>query len=246
MPEDAPDRAPRSNDYPQFCRPSRSRWGYEDPLQEDDVDDVAVSVTRRGLARIALVASEVGASFDRCDTALDPMEWMSAPRRLFGGAAAMDACLDLGDCLRAILLHQLDAGPDADSATIEALLEDEDDDGRVMPPRQGYRLKPDATSSEVTEPYSSRMPFRDDILRTWGLEPLTAPPVEDRRCAFVAQYGMTIARAECIAERSGRTGPHPKALVSQVLVDARGFASLDPRSPMASGQRVEVRQWAQA
>src|SRR5690606_40925009 len=38
---------------------------YEDPLDEDDVLDVEVTTSRRGLTRLALVAAETSAHFSR-------------------------------------------------------------------------------------------------------------------------------------------------------------------------------------
>ena len=38
---------------------------------------------------------------------------MLAPRRLFRGAAAIEACLERDDCMRAVLLHGLSIGLDA-------------------------------------------------------------------------------------------------------------------------------------
>lgn len=38
---------------------------YEDPLEQDDVTDVSVLATRRGLTRLALIAAETGARFQR-------------------------------------------------------------------------------------------------------------------------------------------------------------------------------------
>lgn len=97
---------------------------YEDPLDEDDALDVEVTTSRRGLTRLALVASETSARFYREGVAHDPMAWMLAPRDLFGGESALSACLERDNCLRAILLHGLSLGLDVKPATIDALLAD--------------------------------------------------------------------------------------------------------------------------
>ena len=98
---------------------------YEDPLDADEATDLPVSTTRRAITRIALVATEAGARFQREEVAHDPMAWMLAPRRLFGGASAIDACLDRDECLKGLLLHGLSLGLDAEPAVIEALLCDD-------------------------------------------------------------------------------------------------------------------------
>lgn len=66
---------------------------YEDPLDADTIDDAGVFATRRGLTRLALLAAETGARFQREGEGLDPMAWLLAPRRLFGGSTAIDSCL---------------------------------------------------------------------------------------------------------------------------------------------------------
>lgn len=95
---------------------------YEDPLDEDAVGDVTIRATRRGLTRLALVATEVGARFQREGEGHDPMSWMLSPRRLFAGSNAIESCLGRDDFLRALLLHGLSLGLDAEPARIDALL----------------------------------------------------------------------------------------------------------------------------
>ena len=97
---------------------------YEDPLDEDASSDRAVAATRRGLTRLALVAAETGARFQREGVGHDPMAWLLAPRRLFGGAIAIEAVLDRTDFMRALLLHGLSIGLDADPRTIDGLAGD--------------------------------------------------------------------------------------------------------------------------
>jgi hypothetical protein len=95
---------------------------YEDPLDEDAAGDTTVTATRRGLTRLVLVATEVGARFQREGEGRDPMGWMLAPRRLFAGSTAIESCLARDDFLRALLLHGLSLGLDAEPAQIDALL----------------------------------------------------------------------------------------------------------------------------
>lgn len=95
---------------------------YEDPLDDDDAGDVTLTTSRRALVRLALVATEVGARFQREGVAHDPMAWMLSSRRLFSDRPALLACLELDECLRAVLLHGLSLGLDAAPAQIDALL----------------------------------------------------------------------------------------------------------------------------
>lgn len=107
-------------------QPARLRR-YEDPLDADRPDDVSVLATRRSLCRVALIASEAGARFQRESTACDPMAWMLAPRKLFGGVAALEACLDRDHFSRALILHGLGIGMDAEPGDIDKLLNSNDD-----------------------------------------------------------------------------------------------------------------------
>lgn len=96
-------------------------FGYEDPLDDDAPSDRTVTATRRGLTRLALIAAETGARFQREGVGHDPMAWLLAPRRLFGGGTAIDAVLERTDFMRALLLHGLSIGLDADPAAIDRL-----------------------------------------------------------------------------------------------------------------------------
>jgi hypothetical protein len=102
---------------------------YDDPLDDDRLEDAVVSTTMRALTRLALVACETGARFQREGVGHDPMGWMLAPRLLFDGAAPLEACLERDNCLRAVLLHGLSIGLDASTAQIDALLADDPLDG---------------------------------------------------------------------------------------------------------------------
>lgn len=103
---------------------STPQFAYQDPLDADEPSDGLVTTSRRALTRLALVAAETGARFQREDVGHDPVAWMLAPRRLFDGAPALDACLERDHCLRAVLLHGLSIGLDSTPARIDALLAD--------------------------------------------------------------------------------------------------------------------------
>lgn len=106
--------------------------GYEDPLDDDEAVDETLTTTRRKLIRLALVASETASRFVREGVTIDPMAWMLAPRRLFEGRTALDACLDRDECLRAVLLHGLSVGMDAAPIEIDELVADDVDDADAL------------------------------------------------------------------------------------------------------------------
>ncbi len=95
------------------------RWML-DPLENDD-DDENVVLTLREIVRIALVASEVGARFQREGIPSDPMAWMLAPRRAFHGAPPIEACASRQDCAKAVLIHGLGLDLDVAAHCVESL-----------------------------------------------------------------------------------------------------------------------------
>jgi hypothetical protein len=86
-------------------------------------------VGRMQLGRIVMLAAETGARFERDGILADPAAWMVTPRQLFGGTSAVEACRDERPFLRAMLLHGLSAGLDADPELVDALV---DDDAEVI------------------------------------------------------------------------------------------------------------------
>ena len=91
-----------------------------DPLEDESGGMLAVR--RVALVRIACVAAETGARMQRDGLAKDPVSWMVSPLALFEGRPPIEACMDKDACSKAILLHGLGFGLDADPATIDRLL----------------------------------------------------------------------------------------------------------------------------
>ncbi len=100
-----------------------------DPLVDDDPMDRVVVTTERAISRVALVAAEAGARFQRDAVAYDAMAWMLSPRRVFDGARPLDACLDRGNCLRGLIVHGLGLGFDVERSAVDALMAHDEDGG---------------------------------------------------------------------------------------------------------------------
>lgn len=224
--------------------------GYPDPLDEDGVGDEAILTTKRGLIRLALVAAETGARFHREGIGHDPVAWMLAPRNLFGGRAAMDACLARDDCMRAILLHGLSIGLDADPGELDELAAADDGD--------------DAGAGSVFD-----TDFDDDVLdglereRGQGAGPRlwTSLIVDERAGGMTHAFDAVVAGSRAEAERRLRARHGPaladvmeivegfdagvplvEALVSPAVADMLSLVAGDPGSPLARGLSVSVEQ----
>lgn len=98
-----------------------------DALAPDHTADVPVVVTRRRLLRLVIVACEAGGRFANDASDVDPVAWMLAPRRLLAGAAPIDACLELDEAERAVLLLGLGIGLDADRDAFDELMQDDEE-----------------------------------------------------------------------------------------------------------------------
>lgn len=102
-------------------------WEIEDPLGRDRDTDIQIVTTRRALCRMAFVAAETAARFEREGIDHDPVAWMMTPRMLFEGDSALEACLHRTGFKRAIILHGLSLGLDALPHQIEVFMDDDDD-----------------------------------------------------------------------------------------------------------------------
>lgn len=100
---------------------------FDDPLADDEPGDAVVTTSRRALCRLVTAAAGVGAAFARSGTPHDPVAWLLAPRKAFGGAAAIEACLTREGLLRSLVLHGAGLGLDADPDLLDALAADEDE-----------------------------------------------------------------------------------------------------------------------
>jgi hypothetical protein len=110
---------------PLIIAPCSSPVVYVEPLDRDLPDDPAVRLTHRQLIRLILIAAETGARFEREGIVMDPAAWLFASRRLFDRRAAVNACAAHGAFIRAMLLHGLGLGLDAEPEAVDALLAEE-------------------------------------------------------------------------------------------------------------------------
>ena len=214
-----------------------------DPLGWDQPDDEIIVTTRRSICRIALVAAETAGRFERETIPFDPMSWMLSPRALFNGASAIDACLGRSECLRAVLVHGLSLGMDADPTVIDGLTsEDElapqvDDAGS-----QGADILPFTRSTEpqlrlFTATVVSHE-FGETIQAFHASLAVDEAEVAGR---LFCRIGPASADA-CIISGFDPTDPLVTALVAPAMCDALELAAVDPASPLAAGLDVNIEQ----
>jgi hypothetical protein len=79
-------------------------------------------MTHRQLARLLFIAAQTGGRFERDHSPTDPVAWLFSPRQLFDDNAAVDACQSHKHFVRAIILHGLSLGMDADPDELDGLL----------------------------------------------------------------------------------------------------------------------------
>jgi hypothetical protein len=213
-----------------------------DPLDHDEPSDEVVVTTRRGLIRVALVAAETGGRFQRECVPHDPMSWMLAPRALFDGSAAIDACLGRDECLRGVLLHGLSLGLDADPEAIDELAAE--DDERDLPP-PGAVTHTDFTPA--LRPDGLRRLFTTviDVDRVGGRGALAfcAMVAEDRssvRRRLADRHGDWIANAATIVDGVDHGDARVAELASPSLLALLEHVEDDPGCPEAGALDVTV------
>lgn len=227
---------------------------HEDPLDEDHPSDLQVTTTRRGLTRLALVAAETGARFQREAMHHDPMAWMLSPLTLFGGAAALEACLQRDACVRGILIHGLSLGLDADPMAIDALTSDddesEDDEDAVWSSHAvGRSGGSRSTVAGFGGPEEVRPPrlFTATMVANDGFETVQAfhasLAIDEAEVAgrLYCRIGAASAGAR-IVEGFDPTDPLVTALVSDAICDTLSIVASEPESSLAAGLDLNIEQ----
>ena len=215
------------------ARPTAPR--YDDPLDHDSAEDAPVLTTRRSLVRLALVAAETGSRFVREEIDIDPVAWMLAPRRLFDDRPAIDACLDREECLRAVLLHGLAIGLDADPTEIDALAADEDEDEGMMPVISDE-------APECPQLWTSFLVGRSHEGCVQAFDAILARTRQEAEARLRARHGGGLSDDLEILKGFDASLPLAEALVSPALADMLKQVATDPGSPLAEGLSISVQQ----
>lgn len=248
---------------------------YLDPLDDDDPSDAVVVTTRRAIGRVALVAAETAGRFQREAVPHDAMAWLMAPRRVFDGAAAIDACLARDACMRGILVHGLGLGLDVERAAIDALIAADDGEGPLASSAEALAAEDDDYAKGFDghefeylhggRPGGPAHTGRGRTARRTRLRLYTATLAETRDNRMVQAFHASVARteAEVRARLAGRFGPdlaasadvrpglHPSAPLVIALVPSPVAAMIvqmgrDCASSVAMTFAVDIQQIIQA
>jgi hypothetical protein len=221
----------------------------EDPLDDDADDDVPVVTTRRGLMRVALIAGETAARVQRERLDCDPMAWMISPMCLFEGGTAIEACLGKTACLRALVMHGLGLGLDADPSSIDALVDDDDDhnvDVELRPSNVSnvFPFRREGRSGALTRPrlFTSVLVHETDTDLVHAFAATVARSESEAITRMTARHDPSVLAKVEIMEGFDATAPLVQALVSPAMVDMLIQVAQDPASPLAAGLEIAIEQ----
>jgi len=209
-----------------------------DPLGADSIEDLPVVTSQRRLRRLAIVAAETGARFEREGIAHDPVAWLAAPRQLFHGGSAIDACQDREGFMRATLLHGLGLGLDADADEMDELLAD-DEAGET------YDLALDVVDVETAPKLFTC--FVDGPLGDGGrcVQAFCASVMNsgsEMRRRLAARFGGVLADAVVVHEGIDLNHPLADYLVPDGLLRVLAMAEREPAGEFGQGLDVVLEQ----
>lgn len=228
---------------------------YEDPADPDLPTDVRVVTTRRGLCRMAMVAADTATRFQRDGVDVDPVAWMLSPRKLFGGATALEACLGQNHFMRASLLHGLAIGLDAEPSEIDALAGDgfDDGDGRDIydlddggeDGAKGYAfddLEIAALGPDDIRLYTATIAFKGGGVIFHAFHASLARTAREVGERLRRRYGEEVGGRATIVSGFRTGGGFVGALVSPALAEMLRDVAANPSSPIAAGLDLNLEQ----
>lgn len=227
-----------------------------DPLGGDRVDDRIVVTTERAISRVALVAAETGARFQRDAVPHDAMAWMLSPRRVFGGTRPIDACLKREDCVRGILVHGLGLGLDVRRSAVNAVMADDgDDDGGAGDEGSELDGATDANDHPAGwyAPRASRLRLftatiadvRGDLM-VQAFHASMAGNVREVRSRLVGRYGAELAAVADIRPGLPQASPIVVALVPAAVAELIRNVERDAAAPTHRFFAVDIQHCVRA
>lgn len=223
---------------PEVFRTTNTSQRDVDPLGADRIDDMPVVTSERRLRRLAIVAADTGARFEREGIAHDPVAWLSAPRTLFRGASAIEACQDRDGFMRATLLHGLALGLDADADEMDELLDDDAlDDGIDV----AFNGRPDDAEPKLFTCFVDG-PLADGVRCVQAFCASVAPSGDEMRRRLAARFGGVLADAVVVHEGIDLNHPLADHLVPDGLLRVLAMAEREPAGEFGQGLDVVLEQ----
>lgn len=209
-----------------------------DPLGADRIDDMPVVTSERRLRRLAIVAADTGARFEREGIAHDPVAWLAAPRALFHGGTAIESCQDRDGFMRATLLHGLGLGLDADAEEMDELLAE---DGSP----DGFDVMLDADLADADPKLftcfvDGRLADGERCVQAFCAS--VAPSGEEMRRRLATRFGGVLADAVVVHEGIDLNHPLADYLVPDGLLRVLAMAEREPAGEFGQGLDVVLEQ----
>ncbi len=211
-----------------------------DPLSGDEPGDALIVTTERRLQRLAIVACDTGARFEREGVAHDPVAWMLAPRALFNGANALKACQDRSAFVHASLLHGLSLGFDADPDEMEALAEGDDDDCWDDAVEEAPMPSPTTVMRLYTCTIEGRFGRQGRHVQAFCA--MVAADEEVVRRRLRVRYGERLGDAAIVEAGFDPKGGLARSLLSSGISRMLSSVAGDPTSDFGSGLDLHVEQ----
>lgn len=212
-----------------------------DPLDHDAPDDERFLASRRALCRLATVAAEAGARFQREGGGVDPMAWMLAPRRMFDGAAPIDACLERGAFLRGVIVHGLALDLDMDAEEVDDLLDGDAGDVGLGSELDDAALAVPFAPSTGQRLFTATVVARDAFETVHAFHASLAEDETEVAGRLYCRLGAASAGA-VIVDGFDPTAPMVEALVAPAVAETLAQVAADPLSPLATGLDLNIEQ----
>lgn len=227
---------------------------WDDPLDEDCALDERVDLSRRSLLRVAVAAARTGARYEREGLDGDPVAWLLAPRRVFDGETALDACVDLAPLRRCIALHapstdhELDAEPEEMDEILGELVQEEAStgDGRRRYGSSRRETTPFfspegmARSSAGPQLFSCSLMRYEPGARIMTFVAGVAPDEREFRRRLFERFGAMAALTPDVRPGFDQYDPVAVALVSERVADWLSVVAAEPGGSGFGGFDVVV------
>lgn len=211
------------------------------PFESDLGTDEMLTMSVRAMDRLIVLAIETGVRFERQDIDGDPVAWMYAPRSLFGGEAAVDACRGQVAFVQAMELHSsgrhLDCLPDSVRSQGDLYA------------RQDFLISPG--EGRTCHAAKSKAAPRQRHLFTTTLVDLDgettlhvfhatmAPNASAVQSLLSARYGFRLASLARTRRGFDPSDPIVVALVSEAVSDTLEQVASDPSNPLGDGLDIQ-------